>query len=357
MKTQPLYEVVKNYLITTIRDNRGNEGFLLPSENFLCMKFNVSRITVRKAFADLEKDGVIVRSQGRRAAVNAESAPAAQQSGNNLIALILPDITTELLQQITLGVRHCCDQTQNDYILLPTFSSPQSEQHSIGLAKKLGCGGVLLMPVDNASYSDALLGLVLEKVPCIFLDRQLIGLNIPVVYSDHRRMGYAATRRLLDEGATHIAYFAQTDEITSVNERENGYVAALEEQHNPNRCIVKLAGIRNELLNEKMLYFLQKNPAIDGIVINSGIPAAHAIRAMRRLGKEIGRDYRMIVFDGNNTTADLCLDEPVPAIVQDGYRIGYTACELLLRQIAGGKAPPPKTIIPLPAADEETIPS
>lgn len=37
----------------------------LPTENELCTKYNVSRITVRKAILDLVEEGYLIRQQGK----------------------------------------------------------------------------------------------------------------------------------------------------------------------------------------------------------------------------------------------------------------------------------------------------
>lgn len=348
MKDEPLYETVGKYLLKLIEENRKDKNYVLPSESQLCMKFSVSREPVRRAFEKLQKEGYIVKKQGKGAFINTELSPKLLTGKRQrLIALILPDISTPFLQNITLGIRKYCDETESNYILLPSFSSTSTEQKNIRLAKKLSCDGILLMPVDGEAYNDALLELIVDKTPCIFIDRNLIGLNIPSVSSDHLQMGYEATKRLLDGGFDKIAYFAQTDTITSVNERAQGYVKALTEKNIPKQYIVNLSGRENDTLHEPLEYYLKKNPEINGIIINSGIPAANAIRAIHAIGKKIGENFGMVCFDDNNLLIDLCLNMKSDTIIQNSFEIGYTAAKLLLKQLSEGTLPPPKTVIPL----------
>jgi GntR family frlABCD operon transcriptional regulator len=61
----PLHEQVRSLLMREIDTGTYAEGERLPSEPELCERFGVSRITVRRAVADLEALGVVHRQQGR----------------------------------------------------------------------------------------------------------------------------------------------------------------------------------------------------------------------------------------------------------------------------------------------------
>lgn len=61
----PLHEQVRSLLMREIDAGTYAEGERLPSEPELCERFGVSRITVRRAVADLEGLGLVHRQQGR----------------------------------------------------------------------------------------------------------------------------------------------------------------------------------------------------------------------------------------------------------------------------------------------------
>ena len=60
----PLFQQLANTLRTAIETGEYPAGSRLPTENELCQKYSVSRVTVRKAldYAQGEKDGLIMRS-------------------------------------------------------------------------------------------------------------------------------------------------------------------------------------------------------------------------------------------------------------------------------------------------------
>ena len=346
MKKEPLYIKIKNYLSELIQENKNNRDYILPSENKLCQKFNASREPVRKALAVLESEGMIIRKQGKGAFIG-KNLQTAKSNGGYLLALILPEYSTSFASDIIIGVHNYCSDTDNRYILLPSFVSSLEEQINIQLARKLHCDGLLLMPVDNDAYNDALLSLIVEKKPCIFLDRKLVGLAIPCVSSDHFLMGYNAAKKLLNRGCKKIALFTFFDQISSANERIQGYRKALEENGIPEEYIVNIMGINEATLHEKLQFFLLKSPHIDGLILNSGKISASAIHALQMLNKKVGEDIQMVVFDENNTLINMSMGIETEAIVQDGMKIGYTACELLVRQLTSNERPPQRTFIPL----------
>lgn len=60
-----LYHQLKEVLLQRITDKEWKYGEKIPTEFELCRRYNVSRITVRQALAELEKEGFLIRKQGR----------------------------------------------------------------------------------------------------------------------------------------------------------------------------------------------------------------------------------------------------------------------------------------------------
>jgi GntR family transcriptional regulator len=66
----PLYEQIKLILREQITHGELKPGVLLPTENELCERYDVSRITVVKALTDLAHEGFIYRIRGKGSIVN-----------------------------------------------------------------------------------------------------------------------------------------------------------------------------------------------------------------------------------------------------------------------------------------------
>ena len=61
----PLYKQLKERIEEQIANNVFPKSERIPSENELMQLFHVSRITVRKAIAELVSDGVLVKERGK----------------------------------------------------------------------------------------------------------------------------------------------------------------------------------------------------------------------------------------------------------------------------------------------------
>jgi GntR family transcriptional regulator len=81
---QPLYARVRDELRAGILDGRLQPHAKLPSESEMTAAYGVSRITVRQALGDLQKEGLIVRLQGKGAYV---AQPRASQQLQRLEGL------------------------------------------------------------------------------------------------------------------------------------------------------------------------------------------------------------------------------------------------------------------------------
>ena len=97
-KDVPLYRFVKDKLLQSIYNGESRIGEQVPSENELALQLGVSRITVRRAFQELESGGVIRRIQGLGTFV---TNPAGK-----LFSLQFQDIGKEIISK---GLRHDCE--------------------------------------------------------------------------------------------------------------------------------------------------------------------------------------------------------------------------------------------------------
>ncbi len=75
----PLYARLRDALRAEILDGRRAPGSRLPTESELSTRHGVSRITVRQALGDLQRDGLIVRQQGKGAFVAPPQAARAER--------------------------------------------------------------------------------------------------------------------------------------------------------------------------------------------------------------------------------------------------------------------------------------
>lgn len=102
----PLFLQIKEDILEELKAMNLKSGDKIPSENDFCHKSNVSIRTVRRALAELEKDGIIIRRQGQGSFlldINASAKPASAGTIGILFSdmnYVVRPVFSKLLQSI-----------------------------------------------------------------------------------------------------------------------------------------------------------------------------------------------------------------------------------------------------------------
>lgn len=339
MKTL-LYEQIKKYLVELIVNNRDTPEYKLPSEQQLAIKFNASRVSVRKALDLLEEEGVITRIRGKGTFIKNSLNTAAltvNATQMDCFMFIVPDMSSNLMKNICNGMLAACKELGVKLLVLNSANSTQLERDNIATAMQLKCTGILLMPVDENKYNDSILSLSMSNFPTLFIDRRLYGLKFNCVSSDHYKIGYKATQYLLSKGREDILFFSLSRMISSVRQRVEGYEAALND-HFKGKFRRYLLNVEDYMDGIQALYndicnYIKSNPQITGFIVGCGNPALYLVKALQSFGRVIGKDCEIVILDDDYDFIGVLIDYKIPTIVQDGYTIGKTAVRMLYRNI------------------------
>lgn len=345
-----LHKTVEEYLRKLLAENRSTPNYLLPSENQLTRQLGVSRVSVRKALLTLEEEGAVYKIQGKGTFATPQSETTSETEQTDLFAFICPNFSDRFPWNISQGIDAFCRKHSIELVSFCTFSRTSREESAINLAKRLNCKGILIMPSDEDNYNNGILALALNKFPTILIDRTLYGLNLPCVSSDHYQIGYKAAE-FLAQNHKNVCMISLKDIVSSIRTRLDGFKKGLASHkiYHPHTLIFD-----GDSTPDTMRQYFAERPNITGIVCNSGQIYYQLIQSMRTLGKEINRDYEVLCIDNEGEQLDRSIGLISNRIVQDGFRIGYTATELLYRQIQDGVAPQHRFI---PLLQDPTAPT
>lgn len=109
----PKYEVIKNELIKMISEGLYPPGSELPSETDLIEKYQVSRITIRRAIDELYLADYIEKKQGKRACVRGDVRTQELTSISSYTEEILRQGMTPSRKVLDSGLRLCNENEQN----------------------------------------------------------------------------------------------------------------------------------------------------------------------------------------------------------------------------------------------------
>jgi len=322
--------MLNDYLVTLIKQNLSNGISTLPSENSLAIRFGVSRTSIRKALADLEREGLIFRVRGKGCFIHDGGKLSDLENGvfEKIFAFICPETRTVFVSEIKEGIKGFCNENGILLLTLPSDFSASKEIENLHFARRAGAQGLIIMPTIDYEHHSEVLAPQINKLPIVFVDTKPKGLNGVCVSSKHFDMGLLAANYLKKQNCKRIAIICSSN-IGSVKSRIEGYISALGDEK---PIIIHDIGHYDgqDLTN----YLKDKLQNVDGIISQSGTHAAQIIYAMSQLNKTIFDDYQMVVFDNDCDLIDLMLPRPVPAVMQQAYKIGHRAAQMLSYSIS-----------------------
>ena len=351
-----LYRKTTLYLANLIVNNLTQPNYQLPTESELAAIQNISRITARKAYKEIEDLHVITRVKGKGTFI----APGTKFSDLDPIlkdnrersfkqvGAILPLYNSQHVMEINAAMsKHC-----KDFKLLTAFSdmSQQNEQKLINEYIEMGVNGLAIYPVDNEIYNTSLVNLAISNFPVVLVDRNLPGLTFPTVMSDHKNMIKVALEHLTDNGNSHILLFnANIKTNSSLNERRDEYIRLLYEYGNFHNYFFNFEGDSDATSQSFATLFksyLNDNPKITAIIAIDYSSGIHLLQLANILNLSFPDDYEAVFLDFKTPNNSLKTELPT-YVEQDSFKIGFEAINMLKEQIEFPGVKPENKLIPI----------
>ncbi|MCM8815532.1 MAG: GntR family transcriptional regulator [Candidatus Omnitrophica bacterium] len=216
-----LYRQVKEYLVAEIE--KSQEGSILPSQRFLMKRFDVCHLTVRKALEELEKEGLIIKKQGKGIFVRKKIPFLSQMK----ILIVAPfNWKTDFYSSFPF-MEKLIDEAIERHIQIQIFPFKGNHYELIRTVDSERFNGVIwLMPWEKDL---PVMNEIFEGGSHVMaINRILPDLNLNYVSTDHQNGAYQATRYLIEEGHTRIG-FAGYIEASHIIQRYSGFRRAFSE--------------------------------------------------------------------------------------------------------------------------------
>lgn len=247
---------------------------------------------------------------------------------SDLIGLIIPDIKNPFFPELARAVEDTAFKYGYTVILCNSDEQLEKERHYMQALTKKYVAGIIITSLFQYESNP------ISNIPVVALDRP-INMDIPTVTTNNIEGAKIGANHLIDCGATKLLYMKGPVNITSSEERLEGYLQAIQGK-----------GIESHLIESPFEFdaaeaiafeYLQKNPSINGIFASSDASAIGAMKAALRLNKKVPEDLQIVGFDGiqigNVVTPTLT------TVAQNIYELGETATEMLIQQIEGKTLP------------------
>lgn len=321
-------------------------GDKLPSENQLSAKYNISRQTVRKAFAILEQDGYIYAEHGRGTFVS-DRAFKAQNSKN--IAVVTTYLSDYIFPRIIQGIERVLTENGYTIILKTTGNSRKREAAYLQELLTKDVDGIIIEPSKSQIYcnhQDLYAQFEARHIPYVFIQGCFPQMaDKPHVLVNDCRGGYLAANYLLSLGHRKIAGIFKADD-TQGRERHKGYVQALQEagiMYDPDYVIWYHTEDRRIKPAERLREMIEQKMSVDAVVCYNDQIAGWVIQALEKIGIRVPEDISVTGFD--NLAASNGQTMGLTTIVHPQDKLGEMAAELLMRMLRREEIAPEEKMI------------
>ena len=208
--------------------------------------------------------------------------------------------------------------------------------------------GVILMSAYRAdgSMDEKYREFYIGKLPIVFVDRNIPGINRDVIQSENFDASYKATQYLLNMGHKKIGIIA-TSNFSTVQERIKGYRAALTDAKVEfDESLIASVDELSDKMSRKVCHaFLEQHPDVTALYILNNSLCSGVLLDLKERQMKIPQDVSLLVWDDEeyNELLDLTtIEQPITEIGKQATRrlfelIGEpeeTACEEVIKAVS-----------------------
>jgi len=339
LEETPKYRHIYETLRTAITAGQFSPGERMPSEADLADKYSTSRITVARAFQELQMHGYVERRIGSGTYVRSPEPMKELRFG-----LMIPDLgRTEIFEPICHGMAAAQSESARFSLLWGNSKGPAgvSELHAEELCRHfldVAVSGIFFAPFELTKTHDRLNRRIVDlfdkaEIPVVLLDRDLERYpsrsRYDVVGIDNRRAGYMLTQHLLEQGCKKIVFLARPGSAPTVDARIMGYRdALLQHELVPEAELVQLLNPLDIEAIQAMMNSLRP----DAVICANDVTSMALMRTLSTLNIVIPDDIKIASFDDVKHAELLMI--PLTTIRQPCEEIGAEAIAAMLDRVA-----------------------
>lgn len=331
MKKIPLVEKIYFDLLSKIKSGEFKNGCKLPTEMELCNQFGVSRITAQNAVLRLVEDGLVTRNK-RGGSIVGKVGSEKQV----VIPIVLPYV-----DNMTHGFLY---GAQKKALEFGYTVKPYNSEDDILSEKKIlqrfilhPPPALIIYPCSQFANIPAISRLSSMNVPMVFVDREIVGTDSPLITSNNAEVMFELTCKIIKKGYKKLSFYGFfNDMLSPTKDRLNGFCMA---------HVVRKLPIRDN-------FFITSQEALDDVLRSNNRPevicclhdhlAYDVMRTANALGIHIPRDLGVTGFD--NRIPPAVYSSSLTTVEQNFYEIG-TAAVTATHELLSGLKPPRRTKI------------
>jgi len=279
---------------------------------------NESRQRVRSAMEELGyKPNALARSLRRRK--------------TNTVGMIVPDSANPFFAEVARAIEDASFAHNYSVILCNSEGDLEKQQAYTNVLIENRVAGILFVA---AGISTELVNdLEQRRVPLVVVDREVPGVEVDTVLTNHDQGGYLATQHLVELGHRRIACIAGNSEVSPSAERVTGYRRSLDANSLAyDENLVVKGNFRYESGFEATTQLLALDAPPSAIFACNDLMAVGCISAASRLGIRVPDELSVVGFDDVRLAS--FTNPPLTTVAQPIAEIGALATKMLLERMS-----------------------
>lgn len=288
---EPLYFQVKRDIEEKILDGRIKIGEKLMSESEMIQHYNVGRVTIRNALAELVSGGCLRKEQG----LGTFCVALPKRDDRRNIDVLLNTADRYFTPYFLSGISRVLDARKCNLILHDTLDDMHTIAKLLEQTMERGTDGIILQPYTGSAEvlpaCEKALELCRERnIPLVTIDGKFKDIDTAYIVNDDERGCFMATEHLIRFGHTNILGLFR-NRYRDSKFRAMGYRSAMEQYG----LQVRMLDADNTTEEDWVDYIRREN--ITGIVCYNDYLAVKCYHCFDKNGIRVGQDISVVGFD------------------------------------------------------------
>ncbi|HOX06369.1 MAG TPA: GntR family transcriptional regulator [Planctomycetota bacterium] len=328
-----MYQEVSARIRQLIKDKELWEQYLAP-ERDLAELFGVSRETLRRGLAELEREGTVARRHGQGTLVLPRRNGRVRKAAARVLVASYSQVPGGATSAMLAGLADAAGASRWS-LSFANLAIPAARQEFLAALGRREVDGLLLLSMSDRTMVEEALGA--WGGPAVLVDHYFEGLPLTGIIDDSEGGARAAVEHLLALGHRRIGY-------VEISQRERnpwryaGYAGALRSAGvEPDESLaVKAFGSfeSGQAAGQELL--ARTNPPT-AVLAFDDLRAWGVWRAAESRGLEVGRNFALVGF--GDTAAQVGFPEELSSVRFDGRELGRLAVARLADLMAGNGQP------------------
>ena len=242
------------------------------------------------------------------------------------IAVIVGSIRNTYSTALVYAVEKEAQKKGYNVLICTTHEDIEKELKHLKDLNSRKVDGVILMSAyrADANMDKKYKEFYISKLPIVFVDRSIPGINRDVIQSENFDASYKATKYLMDMGHRKIGIIA-TSNFSTVQERIKGYKAAFANAgiEYDESLIASVDELSDKMSRKVCHEFLEEHPDITALYILNNSLCSGVLLDLKERQMKIPQDISLLVWDDEeyNELLDITtIEQPITEIGKQATR-------------------------------------